>query len=241
MLTSDFLRGRRRRELSREEKDALEGAIGDTRTVPPRTTMVRRGQPLTESTLLLSGFACRYMDGRDGSRQLVSLHVPGDFVDLHGYPLQRLDHDVASITPITIAVFPHRALTPLVDNYPHLARMLWFSTLLDAALHREWIFRVGRLSAAGRIAHFLCETATRLAAVGRTRGDMFDLPMTQQDLGEACGLTSVHVNRTLMRLRADGLVTVAKQMVTIHDFAGLANLGEFAPDYLFLEDGDVTP
>ena len=175
---------------------------------------------------------------RDGFRQLVSLQLPGDFVDLHGYPLQRLDHDIATLSEAEIALVPHDRLTPLTEQYPHLARMLWFSTLLDAAMHREWIFRIGRLEATGRVAHFLCETQARLRAVGLATGDRFYLPLTQQDIGEACGLTSVHVNRTLRRLREGGLVEFAQREVHVLDQRALAQLGEFDPDYLYLDDGD---
>lgn len=180
---------------------------------------------------------CRYMDARDGYRQLVAFQVPGDFVDLHAYPLQRLDHDVASIAESRIAVVPHARLDEIVRTHPRLARLLWRSTLLDAALHREWIFRLGRLDAAGRVAHFILETYHRMMAVERVRDGVFALPLTQQDLGEACGLTSVHVNRTVRRLREDGLAEIGRGEARVLDEARLARLAEFDPDYLYLERG----
>lgn len=241
MLTENFLRSRRRRELSAEEKAALEGAIDRVERLPARRTIVRRGDAVHNSTLLLSGYMCRYMDARDGYRQLVCYHIPGDFLDLHGYPLQRLDHDIATITEAEIAVVPHANLTAVTERFPHLARMLWFSTLLDAALHREWIFRLGRLDARGRVAHFLSETHARMAAVGLARDGAFDFPLTQQDIGEACGLTSVHVNRTLRLLREQGLAEIVHHRAQIHDQPKLARLGEFDPDYLYLEDNFHTP
>ncbi len=241
MLSKDFLRGRRRRELSGDELAALESILGPVRTVPPRTVMVRRGNEVRHSTLLIDGFMCRYIDGRDGQRQLLALHMAGDFTDLHGFPLQRLDHDVATLTECQVAYVAHDDLTRLSEQWPHLTRLLWFSTLLDAAMHREWIFRIGRLSAEARVAHFLCEICARLTAVGRVERHSFDLPLTQQDLAEATGLTSVHVNRMLSRLRREGLVTVAQRRVTIHDVKRLSRLGEFQSDYLYLEDDFHTP
>ena len=235
--TGDFLRGRRRRELTDEERAALESVMAERVFVPARHTVIRRGEPVKQSTMLVSGFMCRYMDARDGYRQLVSVHVRGDFVDLHGYPLQRLDHDVAALTDCEMALVPHERLTALIEEFPHLGRLLWFSTLLDAAMHREWIFRIGRLEAAGRLAHFLCEMHARLDAVGLVDDDRFALPLTQQDLGEVCGLTSVHINRTVRRLREAGLAEVIKGEVRISDLPRLASLGEFKSDYLFLEDG----
>ncbi|HVI97955.1 MAG TPA: Crp/Fnr family transcriptional regulator [Sphingomonas sp.] len=241
MLTDNFLRSRRRRDLSDAEKAVLESAIERVETLPARRTTHERGDEVRYSTLLVSGYMCRYMDARDGYRQLVCYHIPGDFLDLHGYTLQRLDHDLATITEARVAYVPHAKITEITETIPHLGRMLWFSTLLDAALHREWIFRIGRLDAQGRIAHFLCETHARMDAVGLADGGSFALPLTQQDLGEACGLTSVHVNRTLRRLRDAGLATVHDKRAVIHDRAALASLGEFHADYLYLDDHCHTP
>ena len=237
-LTGDFLRGRRRHELSAAELDALEAAVSAVVTIPPRRTLTRRGDPVRESTLIVRGFLCRYMDARDGFRQIMSLQVPGDFVDLHGYPLQRLDHDIATLTEAQVVTIPHERLTVLTERFPHLGRLLWFSTLLDAAMHREWIFRLGRLEADGRLAHFLSETHARLATVGLATNGRFDFPLTQQDIGEACGLTSVHVNRTLRRLREAGMVEIANREVRILDAPQLSALGEFQPDYLYVSEGD---
>jgi len=242
VLTRDFLRGRRRRELSDEERRALEDAVERVERLPARRTAQHRGDPIRHSTLLLSGTMCRYMDARDGYRQLVAYHIAGDFIDLHGFPLQRLDHDIATITEAEVAVVPHERLTAITERLPHLGRLLWFSTLLDAAMHREWIFRIGRLDAIGRLAHFLSETRARMLAIERVDAEgWFDLSLTQQDLGEACGLTSVHINRTIKRLREDGLVEFAGRRVRVLDPAALARLGEFNPDYLYLNDDFRTP
>lgn len=236
-VTRDFLRGRDRARMTGEEKDVLERAVERVETVPARTIVIRRGDRVRYSTLLLEGAMCRYMDARDGYRQLVAFQVPGDFVDLHGYPLQRLDHDVATLTESRMALVPHEQIDAIVAEYPHLARLLWRSTLLDAALHREWIFRLGRLDAAGRLAHFMCETYLRMEAVDRARDGVFALALTQQDLAEACGLTSVHVNRTLRRLREDGLLELARGEARIPNLPALCRVGEFEQDYLYLEAG----
>jgi len=241
MLTENFLRGRRRRELSDEEKEAIESLLTAPITLPRRKVVTSRGDVATRSTFLISGFMCRYMDGADGHRQLVSVQTPGDFVDLHAYPLQRLDHDIATLSECTVAYAPHDRITEVIERLPHLGRVLWFSTLLDAAMHREWIFRLGRLDAVGRVAHMLCETYARLDAVGLVEDNSFAWPLTQQDLGEACGLTSVHVNRTLRVLREAGMVEVSDRIVTMMDFDRLASTGEFLPDYLYFDNHTRTP
>lgn len=233
MLTEKFLLGRGRDELSDLEKQILERSVREVATLPSRHRLVKAGEPVETSTLLLEGFICRYMDDRDGLRQLVAVHVPGDFVDLHAFPMKKLDHDVATIGPVKIALFDHATLQTITEDFPHLTRRLWFSTLLDAAMHREWIFRIGRLGAEGRVAHLFCEIYTRLEMVGLAEGGQFTLPMTQPDLAEACGITGVHVNRVLRLLRERNLVTFRANLVSIMDLAGLARVGEFTPDYLY--------
>lgn len=233
MLTGKFLLGRGRDELTENEAIILENSVHDVKTMPGRFRLVRAGEPVETSTLLLEGFICRYMDDRDGLRQLVAVHVPGDFVDLHAFPMKRLDHDVAALGPVKVALFEHATLQTITENHPHLTRMLWFSTLLDAAQHREWIFRIGRLGAEGRIAHLFCEIYTRLQMVGLASDGRFTLPMTQPDLAEACGITGVHVNRVLRMLRERNLLTFKANAGHIIDFSALAKIGEFVPDYLY--------
>ena len=235
--TGNFLRGRGRSAMTEAEKDVLEAAVDRIDVLPARTIVTRRGDVVGMSTLLLDGVMCRYMDARDGYRQLVAIQLAGDFVDLHGFPLKRLDHDVGTLSEARVAQVPHARLAGILRDHPHLARILWRSTLLDAALHREWIFRLGRLDAVGRVGHILLETHARLAAVGRTDGGRFALPLTQQDLAEACGLTAVHVNRTMRRLREEGLAEVARGEGHILDPVRLARVAEFDPDYLYLDGG----
>lgn len=233
MLTRRFLLGRARQALSDEERQVLENAVASVRSFPARTTVMRRGELVNQSSMLLDGFMCRYLDDRDGHRQLVSMQVPGDFVDLHGFPMKRLDHDVATLGPCTIAQFDHRTLATLLERHPRLTRWLWFSTLLDAAIHREWIFRLGRLGAEGRVAHFFCEMNARLEMVDMASEGRFTLPATQADLAEACGITGVHANRVLRLMRERGLATFRSGEVRILDQKRLAMLAEFDPIYLY--------
>jgi len=233
MLTDRFLLGRGRERLSDGDLRELEAAVTQMRDVPARHVLVRRGEPVRQATLLVEGYACRYMDDRDGRRQLLALHVPGDFIDLHGFPMQVLDHDIATLGPARLAFVDHAGLEAITAARPQLMRMLWFSTLLDAAMHREWIFRLGRLGSEGRVAHFFAELEARLAMVGLAPDGAFALPMTQADLGEACGITGVHANRVLRRLREDGLLAFAAGRAEVLDRTGLRRLGEFDPAYLY--------
>ena len=237
-LTGRFLMGRGRQRMTVEERRVLEGAACQVKDYPARHHLVRRGEPIVMSMMLVEGYVTRYMDDRDGYRQLVSVHVPGDFVDLHGFPTGRLDHDIGTLGPVRMALFEHATLVGITERYPQLTRFLWFATLTDAAMHREWIFRLGRLGAEGRLAHFFCELYERLAMVGLASGGTFDLPLTQPDLAEACGLTGVHVNRTLRSLREEGLLVFRNGRVDILDHARLCALAEFERDYLYSDDGN---
>ncbi len=240
MASSDFadkllLKLRARDTVSEEEEAVLRDSFSELREVGAGRTIVRSGVTLEESILLVEGLACRYKDLADGQRQIMELHVAGDFVDLHGFLLKRLEHNVGALTPVRLAAVPHDRLRYITENYPHLARMLWFSTLLDSAIHRERILSVGRRRALGRIAHLLCELYVRLEIVGLTSDHRFALPLTQADLADANGLTAVHVNRMLKKLRDNGLVTYRGGEVVIHDWDGLQRVAEFSPSYLFLE------
>ncbi|WP_368039522.1 Crp/Fnr family transcriptional regulator [Sphingomonas sp. ID1715] len=226
---------RRRDEISAEEEEALRDAVTETAELRADVTFIRRGQRLHQSTLLLSGLMCRYKDLRNGERQVTELHVAGDFADLHSFTLKTLDHELMTLTPCTIGLVPHEKLTRITERFPHLTRVLWFQTNLDAAIHREWEVSLGRRDAAARLAHLFCELQVRLEIVGMAEADGYDLALTQTDLSECVGITPVHVNRSLKLLREDGLAEFRERRVTLLDRAGLERAAEFDPGYLYLE------
>lgn len=236
MFTDRFLRHKRGTSLLANERLRLEEAIDEVRTLDARQIIIRAGTRLHESTLLVEGFLSRYIDDRNGLRQLVAIHVPGDFVDLHAYPLQTLDHDVATMTAATVAIIRHEQLDAIIEEQPQLGRKLWFSTLIDAAIHRAWLFRLGRMDAMGRVAHFMCETNARLFSAGLSDGRRFALPLTQTDIAEICGLTHVHVNRVMRQMREEKICVFRSSLVEILDVDRLVARGQFDPDYLYLED-----
>jgi len=235
MTFDKFLLGRRRDQLTHNDLLALEQLALPISDLPARHMLIREGEPVSVSTYLVEGLMCRYKDDREGQRQLVAVHMPGDFVDLHAYPLKRLDHDIATITACRIAQVPHVRLDGSMADRPGMSKLLWFSTLLDAAMHREWIFRLGRLDAVQRLGHFFCEVEAKLRAVGLSDGKAFQLPMTQADIAEACGLTPVHVNRMLKELRERKMLVMRGSLVSMLDRSALSRLSEFDPVYLFLD------
>ncbi|WP_120716353.1 Crp/Fnr family transcriptional regulator [Tsuneonella amylolytica] len=236
MTTELFLKGRLRHDLSQDEKSALEGAVARIFALEPRQRLTRRGERLEWSYYIIEGAMLRYLDDKRGARQIVGINIPGDFVDLHGYPMKRLDHGVAALGRVTIAEFRHVDLTDLIEKFPHLGRALWFSTLLDAAQHREWIFRLGRLNAEGRIAHLIAELIQRCRMVDLYDGRFLTIPMLQRDYAEACGITSVHANRSFRTLKDRGvLMPHGDGKIEILDEAALRKIGEFEGDYLYGE------
>lgn len=238
MIEKLFLKLRVRDLLSPEEEEALRETIVECEDVPGKRTIVKRGVSLDRSILLLDGLVCRYKDLRNGRRQISALHVPGDFLDLHGYTLKKLDHDVMTLAPSRVAYAQHDRLTRLTNEYPHLTRLLWFSTNLDAAIHREWELSLGQRTGVSRLAHLLCELYQRFRIVGEVNGESFAFPVNQTELGECLGLTPVHTNRVLRELRERGLVVFRNGHVAINDLRGLEALAEFDAAYLYL---DSTP
>jgi len=230
-----FLKLRQRDQLAEFEQDALLGAVSEVREGEDGETLVHAGDALTTSTILLEGIVGRVRDLADGRRQIIELHIPGDFYDLHAFLLKKLEHNVEALTPVKFAVVPHDRLKLITERWPHLSRMLWTSTLLDAAIQREKILSIGRRSAIARLAHLLCELHVRFKVVELTDGDSYPLPLTQSQIADAAGLTQVHVNRTLKELRDRGIVTVRGGTVAIKDRRALVDIAEFTDDYLYLE------
>lgn len=235
MIEAHLLKLRARSEIRAEEEEAIRGAISGMIDVGPARPIVRAQKVMDYSTILLSGIACRRKDLRDGRSQITELHVAGDFVDLHSFTLKYLDHDVVALTHCRLATVPHDRLRELTERFPHLARVYWFGTNLDAAIHREWELSLGRRAALARMAHLFCEMYIRLKIVGLTRDYSYDLPLTQEQLAESLGLTAVHVNRTLQQLRRDNAIAFERGQVVIKDLERLEEIAEFDPAYLYLE------
>ena len=224
---------RKRTEISAEEERAIRHAISETRTLPSDEVVVRSGEELNSGMILVNGWMARSKDLESGERQVTELQVAGDFPDLHGFTLKTLDHDIMTLSSCTVAVVPHERFRDLTERYPNLARVYWFLTNIDAAIHRELALSLGQRSAIARMAHLFCELHARLELVGLTNGDGYELPLTQRELSECLGLTVVHANRTLQELRRRGLVELESRQLTIRDRRGLQGVGDFDPAYLF--------
>ena len=228
-----------RSPLSDTEKAALRALPWKTGNFAAGQDLAKMGDVSSESHLLISGFVARVRFVDQGGRQILALHVPGDFIDLQSFLLPEMDHTVTAMSPGQLAAIAHPDLTRLCNDHPRLSRILWRSTLVDAAIHREWLLGLGRQNAAQRTAHILVELCFRLEKVGLCKDRQFELPLSQADLSDVVGLSPVHVNRTLQELRARNLISWKGRNVAILDWEELARIGEFDPAYLHFERMDI--
>ncbi|MDQ0316640.1 Crp/Fnr family transcriptional regulator [Amorphus orientalis] len=221
-----------RAPLTAHEEQALFDLWVRTMTFGARRDIVREGESAGSCGLLLSGLACRYSMTSDGKRQITSFIVPGDIYDIQSFLLETMDHSIASISPCEIAIIPHDTLLAITKSSQRISLAIWKESLAEAAIFRQWIVNLGRRSAYHRIAHIMCEMFARHRMVGLTDGSRVAWPITQAELGDATGLSVVHVNRSLQALRAEGLITLSNGTLEIQDWARLSQVGQFDGRYL---------
>lgn len=225
-------------QLSDAEVRAVRDAAHCVRRYGPREDIIHEGDRTDGVNLLLSGFAARYKTLEDGRRQFLAYFVPGDFCDLKVFVLTRMDHSIASVSPSAIAKLSRDTVDDLTARFPRLTRALWWCTLVEEAVTREWLLNVGQRTAYERAAHLFCELRYRLEAVELAPDDSFEFPVTQTELGDTLGLSAVHVNRVLQELRRDGLIAWQGKEMRILDREALERVAMFDPAYLHLGDRD---
>jgi CRP-like cAMP-binding protein len=194
--------------------------------------VVREGDPVDRCCLLIDGFAARYKEAASGARQIVSFHLRGDLLDVEHLLLDTADHSVQMMSDATLAWIPKAELIRLAWERPAVGKALWRMCLIDASIFREWVLNVGRRNARTRIAHMICEFVARCEAAGLGTAQGFELPMTQQQIADATGMTTVHVNRTLRALDNDHALSRSGNLFRIHDWGQLCAIGDFDPAYL---------
>ena len=223
-----------RTPLDNRDREALLALPVTLRTLEPATYLVREGDPPRHCSMLLSGFAYRQKITGEGARQIIGLHVPGDILDLQNLYLHVSDHNVQTLSRAEVAFVAKTDIQQLAEERPAIAHAFFVDTLVDASIFREWVVNVGRRDSRARLAHLLCEFALRLEAVGLAEEYSYELPMTQEQLADAVGLTPVHVNRTLKTLDAESLIVRAKRNLKIPDWQRLRKAADFSERYLHL-------
>lgn len=223
--------------LSAKSLQTLAEGLTPAVSVAVGTTLVEQGSRPDRCTLIVSGWAARYTAMPDGRKRTVALHVSGDFVDLHSFPLKLMDHGVVAVSDCSVATMDHGCLHRISETDPHLTRVLWLQTLIDASIHRQWLLSSARRSSVERAAHLVCELFTRLRVIGLAApGKPFQLPLSQQQLGDALGITSVHVSRTVAELHARRVFEWRGGEARVLDLEALQRLAQFDPAYLILND-----
>lgn len=223
-------------ELTPEESASVLALPLTIRDVGAGQEVVREGDRPSQACLVLEGVSCRFRIVGEGSRQIFSYHIAGDIPDLQSLHLERMDHSLATLTRSRLAFIPHRALHHLIEAHPRVGGYLWRETLVDGSIFREWMSNIGRRSALSRIAHVICELFVRYRSIGMADGLTIPFPLTQPALGDAQGLSIVHVNRVMQRLKADKLIRVGRRQLTILDWDALVEVGDFDGEYLHLPD-----
>ena len=223
-----------RSRLSDADRKRILALPYDLHTRPPASYLLRHGEEPMRCGVLVTGFAYRMKLTGDGERQILALLQPGDAVDFQSLFLDRADHSVQMLTLGEVAFVPRTELQTLARTNEAIGQAIMTKVLVEASIFREWTLNVGRRDARRALAHLLCEIAVRLGHIGLTKQDRFQLPLTQTDLADALGLTPVHVNRTLMSLEADGLISRRIRTIRFPDWPNLCKFAEFEPDYLHL-------
>lgn len=223
---------RRLSDVDDEDLEALASLPHRPDTRKPHSYIVREGDRPAECCLLVDGYAARSKLSADGGRQIVSFHVAGDMLDLQHLFLERADHFVQAMTEVTLVWIPMPALRDLISRRPKVGTAFWRDALIDASIFREWVLNVGRRDAKTRIAHMLCEFLVRSEKAGLGSVEKLRLPFTQEQIGDATGLTAVHVNRMLRELTEEGLIRRSPGFLQIRDWEGFRRVAEFDAAYL---------
>ena len=220
--------------LSDEERRLLADMPSTIRSLADGELLSREGDVPSHCVILVSGFLCRHkiVATRD---QILSFHVPGDMPDLLTLHLPEMDHNLVSIGRSTVAMVPHRFLSQMLDESPRLTHAFWRETLIDAAIYRQWVANLGGRDAIAKMAHLICELLARLEAVSLAQDNRFQLPFTQKHVADACGISTVHVSRTLQELRRQRLIAWEGGEVAVLNREELKRISEFVPDYLHLK------
>lgn len=223
-----------RSQLTDEERDGILSLPMTPRQVQPHRDIVRLGDTADHACLVADGIVARFAQVLSGARQIVSLHVAGDMVDLHSLLLPANPAPLVALTSTTIVQIPHAALHDIVARFPGVAAAFWRECVIDGNIVAHWLVNVGRRDARARLAHLICEMAVRSNQIEKFVGGRFPMPITQEQIADALGLTAVHVNRMMQSLRGEGLLESSGREITVRDWQGLVRVGEFDPVYLHL-------
>lgn len=221
-------------DLDPEDKATLLRGLGRVRRYPADCDIIADRDRPRSVRLIVEGMACRSKALSGGELTITAFLLPGDLCDLDVAILGRMDHTICALAPSEVVDIAQSTIEEWTERHPRINRALWWANLVDEATLRAWLTNLGARRASERIAHLFCELRLRLETVGLATEDGFLLPLTQAQLGQAVGLSVVHVNRVLVGLRTAGLVTFRAGRVEIPDLQRLSLMAGFDPGYLHL-------
>lgn len=232
LLTPTLRKLEKRAPLDDDDRRAFLKLPFRCQMIAPNRYLMREGDRPDRSCLLVSGFVIRHKMTEAGERQVLSFHLAGDFCDLEGALLDVADHSLQTLTYCEVAFVYRRDVRALILAHPRIGMAMWIDTLIDGSIFREWVMNVGRRDGRAKIAHLLCEFARRLEIAGFGTEGGYHLPMTQEQLADATGLTPVHVSRVLRTLSDEGLIRRTNRMIEIPHWASLRSVAGFSDTYL---------
>ena len=218
--------------LSDLDRQAILRLPHKIRRLEAQSYILREGDRPDRCGVLLEGYAFRHKLTGDGSRQILAINIPGEALDFQNLFLEEADHNVQMLTRGVIADVPREAIEDLVARHFEVGRAILISSLVEASIFREWVVNIGQRDSRSRIAHLLCEFAYRLNAQALHAGDIYELPITQEQLADATGLTPVHVNRVLQALQREGLIERDRRMIRFPNWERMRDVADFNPRYL---------
>jgi CRP-like cAMP-binding protein len=226
--------------LNCEEREALRRLSRNARRIPRGTDLIQEGDEPVSVFLLLEGWAFRYKCLVEGNRQIMAYLLPGDCCDVRKFFFEKIDHSIGLLCDALVAQIPASEMHEVMNRFPRIERALMWATVVDEATLREWLLNVGQRNALQRIAHLFCELCVRLRMVHLVdEAEAYALPLTQTELADTTGMTTVHINRSLQRLRKDGLIATRRGKLTILDFDRLAEIAGFDSTYLHVDGPPV--
>ncbi|MBD8546765.1 Crp/Fnr family transcriptional regulator [Sphingomonas sp. CFBP 8760] len=218
--------------LDDRERQALRDLCTDVRDVARGVNIVRDGEKADHVNLIMSGWAARYKVLPDGARQITALLLPGDLCDLRCTMLARIDQGITALTPTRVAYIVPQAINQLEHTSAQIGHAMAWCSLVEHATLRAWIVNMGRRRAVERVAHLLSELAERMAMVAPNGMASHFVPLTQEEIADALGLTPVHVNRVAQELRGQAVISSKRGGFTILDLPALQAMGGFNGGYL---------
>lgn len=226
--------------LSSEDKQLLRDSVVRVKEYSENHEIISEGERPEYAHLVMEGWACRFKHQEQGRRAIMAYLIPGDLCDIHITLLDHMDHSIGALTPVKAALISREAIHSIFKENGALARAFFWSVLIEESITREWFVNVTCRSADKRLAHIFCEMLIRYRMAGITQDNSIDLPLTQEELADAMGITSVHTNRVLQKLRKEGLVSLENKRLIIHDWENLKRFGEFDEAYLHLDEKKNT-